>query len=72
MGFGVPIGQWLQGDLKEYLKEHLLSASFSKSDIIRYDVAEKLIADHISLKRNNATQLWTLLMLELWFRQFID
>ena len=72
MGFGVPINHWLRGNLKDYLRENLLSDKFAKRGIIKNEIVKKLVNEHINENRNHSTQLWTLLMLELWFQQFTD
>jgi asparagine synthase (glutamine-hydrolysing) len=72
MGFGVPITHWLRGELKDFLRENLLSEQFAKRGIIDKNAVEKLVNEHISAEKDNVWQLWTLLMLELWFQKFID
>ena len=72
MGFGVPLTHWFRGELKEFLRENLLSEKFFKRGIVRVEVVEKLVEQHIGGERDHVWQLWTLLMLELWFQKFID
>ena len=72
MGFGVPLTHWFRGELKDFLRENLLSEKFAKRGIIRSEVVKKVVAEHINAERDHTFQLWTLLMLELWFQRFID
>lgn len=72
MGFGVPITHWFRGQLKDYLQANLLSDKFAKRGIIKNEVVTKLVNEHLNAERDHVWQLWTLLMLELWFQQFID
>jgi asparagine synthase (glutamine-hydrolysing) len=72
MGFGVPIANWLRGELKDFLRDNLLSEKFAKRGILKQSVAEKMINEHLSGEKDNYNQLWTILMLELWFQRFID
>lgn len=72
MGFGVPIANWLRGELKDFLRDNLLSEKFEKRGILKQDVVEKMINEHLSGEKDNYNQLWTILMLELWFQRFID
>lgn len=72
MGFGVPMAHWFRLQLKDFLCEHLLSERFAKRGIIKSDVVAKLVNEHINAERDHVWQLWTLLMLELWFQRFID
>ena len=72
MGFGVPIGKWFRGEMKDFVRGVLLSEKSLKRGIIKPEIIEKYVHEHISAKRDHAFQLWTLLMLELWFQRFID
>lgn len=72
MGFGVPIANWLRGELKDFLRDNLLSEKFAKRGILKQSEVEKMINEHLSGEKDNYNQLWTILMLELWFQRFID
>jgi asparagine synthase (glutamine-hydrolysing) len=72
MGFGVPIGKWFREDMKDFLKSVLLSERSLKRNIIRPEMIQRLVNEHTTAERDHAFQLWTLLMLELWFQRFID
>lgn len=72
MGFGVPIGKWFRGEMKDFVRDALLSEKARGRGIVRPDVVEKYVTEHIGGERDHSFQLWTLLMLELWFQRFID
>jgi len=72
MGFGVPIGKWFRSEMKDFLKEVLVSERSLKRGIIRPEAIERYVARHIAGENDYSFQLWSLLMLELWFREFID
>jgi asparagine synthase (glutamine-hydrolysing) len=72
MGFGVPIGKWFREDLKNFVQETLLSERALKRNILKPEVVKRYVTEHIEGKKDYAFQLWTLLMLELWFQMFID
>lgn len=72
MGFGVPIEQWFRGELKAYLREHLLDGRFAARNILQPAAVERLIHQHQTGKVSYAYQLWALLMLELWYEQYFD
>lgn len=72
MGFGVPIGSWFRGDMKNFVREILLSEKSLRRNIIKPEILKKYVGDHTSGKSDYAHQIWTLLMLELWFERFID
>ncbi|MBC7899628.1 MAG: asparagine synthase (glutamine-hydrolyzing) [Saprospiraceae bacterium] len=72
MGFGVPIGKWIRGEMKDFVREILLSEKSLKRGIVKPEMLEKYVNEHINAERDHSFQLWTLLMLELWFQRFID
>ncbi len=72
MGFGVPIGKWFREDMKDFVREILLSERSLKRGIVKPEMLERLVNEHMNAERDHAFQLWTLLMLELWFQRFID
>ena len=67
-GFAVPIKQWLQGELRDVLKDHLLSSHAVADGFIRGGAINRLVREHLSGVRDWSHQLWTLLMLEMWWR----
>jgi len=72
MGFGVPIGHWFRGTLQPFVREKLLSEKALRRNLFQPEVVKDLIDQHTEAKKENSAQLWTLLMLELWFERFID
>ncbi len=72
MGFGVPIGKWFRGEMKEFLMEILLSERSLTRGIVKPDVIKRFVVEHTSGERDHSFQLWAFLMLELWFQRFID
>jgi asparagine synthase (glutamine-hydrolysing) len=72
MGFGVPIGNWFRNEMKDFVKDVLLSDEALGRGIVKESVLRNYITEHIDGKQDYTFQIWTLLMLELWFQKFID
>jgi asparagine synthase (glutamine-hydrolysing) len=72
MGFGVPVGKWFRGEMKDFVSDVLLSDTALGRDIIRPEAMTRYVREHTSGERDHQYQLWTLLMMELWFRRFVD
>ena len=72
MGFGVPVGHWFRGKMQPFLREVLLSEKALRRGLFQPDEVRHLIELHVRGERDYSQQLWTLLMLELWFNRFID
>jgi asparagine synthase (glutamine-hydrolysing) len=72
MGFGVPIGHWLRGVMQPFLRETLLAEKALARGFFKPEAVTRMVELHTRGERDYAHQLWTLLMLELWFQRFID
>lgn len=72
MGFGVPIGHWFRGRMQPFLREVVLSEKALRRGLFKPEAVRQLIELHTRGERDYSHQLWTLLMLELWFNRFID
>lgn len=70
MGFGVPVGDWFRGPLRELLEDALLSEQARRRGIFASTALRTLVADHIEGRAEHSNRLWSLLMLELWLREF--
>ena len=69
MGFGVPLSLWFRGALRAFLWDHLTSVEFAGRGIVSPEFVQQMLQEHDSGRRDNSHWLWSLLMLELWFRQ---
>ncbi len=69
MGFGVPLDIWFRTSLREFVHDHLTSSSFLNRGIVSPKFVRYLLDEHERGRRINTLQLWSMLMLELWFRQ---
>jgi asparagine synthase (glutamine-hydrolysing) len=72
MGFGVPIDEWLRAELRPLAYDTLLSPSARQRGLFQPDYVTTLLDEHCSGARDHHYRLWALLMLELWFRMWID
>jgi asparagine synthase (glutamine-hydrolysing) len=72
MGFGCPVDHWLRAELKDMAYDVLLSDSATQRDIFRKHYVKQLLDEHMSGATSHHTRLWALLMLELWFRMWVD
>jgi asparagine synthase (glutamine-hydrolysing) len=72
MGFGVPLGDWFRGSLREFLWDHLTAPRFLERGIISAPFVRHLLEEHQSGRRENQQWLWSLLMLEMWWERMGD
>jgi asparagine synthase (glutamine-hydrolysing) len=71
-GFTAPIGEWLRGPLKAMASELLLDGRLKDRGLFAPPAVARLWHEHQQGLRDHRHRLWSLLMLELWFRQFAD
>jgi asparagine synthase (glutamine-hydrolysing) len=71
-GFGVPVGEWFRGPLKDFLADALQSARARQRGYFRPRFVDRLMAEHMSGRRDHTARLWALLMFELWHRRYLD
>ena len=71
MGFGVPILEWLRKDLNTYARQMVLGGEASRK-YLNLSYLEKIWNEHQRSIRNWSTQLWGILMLNLWYKKFIN
>jgi asparagine synthase (glutamine-hydrolysing) len=71
-GFGVPLGRWFREDLRELSSDLLLDGTARGRGLFRAAEVERLLAEHVGGRRDHGHRLWTLVMLELWHRFYVD
>ena len=69
MGFAVPILEWLRGDLKGYAREKILDGKATRVFLQR-NYLERLWNQHQIGIRDRSRELWTVMMLNLWYDRF--
>jgi asparagine synthase (glutamine-hydrolysing) len=69
MGFIVPLADWLHGGLAT---DVLLDPRALERGLFREDRLRALVSEHEEGAGGHEYRIWTLLMLELWFRTYID
>ncbi len=71
-GFGVPIEQWINQQLRDRVHETLTEPRTRQRGYIEPRYVKVLLDEHERGRRDHATELWALFMLELWHRTFVD
>jgi asparagine synthase (glutamine-hydrolysing) len=71
-GFGVPMERWINSELKNEIQDVVTSARSLGRGYFNRNQIDLLFKEHHRGRRDHSMQLWTLFMLELWQRQFVD
>jgi asparagine synthase (glutamine-hydrolysing) len=71
-GFEAPIGEWLRGPLAPMAEGLLSDGRLRDRGVFNDREVTRLWTEHRDGRADHRHRLWQLMMLELWFRQFID
>jgi len=71
-GFAAPIGEWLRGPLAPMVDDLLIDGRMNDRGLFNARTVERLWREHRDGRLDHRHRLWSLVMLELWFRQFVD
>ena len=66
MGFGVPMGAWLRGPLKDWAEELLSEKRLKETGLVAVAPVRQLWADHLAGNYNYQIPLWSTLMFQAW------
>ena len=65
-GFGIPMKDWLKGQLKEWAMELLDESNLKKHGILNYKKVSKLWNEHLDGQRDWSNKIWIILMFQAW------
>ena len=65
-GFGVPLGQWLRGPLKEWASALLDPASLARHGVFTPELVQAKWQSHLAGQHDWSAHLWGVLMTQAW------
>jgi asparagine synthase (glutamine-hydrolysing) len=71
-GFMIPLNRWLRDDLRGLVDTLLAPEQVRARGLFRPEAVAQLRSEHAAGARTHGDRLWTLLMLELWMREYLD
>ncbi len=71
LGLNPPSGMWLKNDLQGLVSSYLSKESV-ESRGMNFEFVSELLKEHSSGKRDRSLFLWSLIVLEEWFRQNLN
>jgi asparagine synthase (glutamine-hydrolysing) len=71
-GFALPVGRWFRHELRQVAYDVLLDSTTLARCIFDGQAIRTMLDEHTSGRANHWPRIWELLMLELWFRTYVD
>jgi len=71
-GFGAPIRAWLRGPLRPMVEDLLCEETIRRRGLFKPEEVRRIIEANLSGREDYSLQVFQLLILELWQRQFMD
>ncbi len=72
MGFGIPIGAWLQKDLKPFVDNYFDESFILKQGIFNYNEVQRIKKLFYTGRIERAEKIWYLLMFQMWYDRWIN
>lgn len=70
-GFVGPTTKWLNNDLREYVLNCLSKDNLDKHGYLNSNTVEKILSDHFSGKQIYDKLIWSMVMFQKWFNNYI-
>jgi asparagine synthase (glutamine-hydrolysing) len=70
-GFGVPIGHWFRGSMRDVFGDVLRSSATRQRGYFNAAFVDRLLDEHLAGRRDHSLRLWQLVVFELWHRQHV-
>jgi asparagine synthase (glutamine-hydrolysing) len=70
-GFIMPVNEWLIGSLKGYVRATLAPERLARHGLFHPDAIGQMVDAHYSGAANRGNQIWNLLMLQLWWEEYV-
>lgn len=71
-GFGIPIAQWLNSELKPFVEQFLNADFVRKQEIFHVEEIEKIKTAFYNGKTERAETIWYMLMFQMWYDKWIN
>jgi asparagine synthase (glutamine-hydrolysing) len=72
MGFGIPVMNWLQDELKKFVDLYLDEDFISKQNIFNNNEIQRIKKSFYNGKVERAEKIWYLLMFQLWYDKWMN
>jgi len=70
IGFDIPLGAWLRGDLKPFILEVLSPQNLSRHGFFNQAYIEKKLREHLRGQHNHRQLLWPIIIFQFWYDRY--
>jgi asparagine synthase (glutamine-hydrolysing) len=71
-GFGLPVDQWINKQLRGRIRETLTQSQVRQRGYLDPAYVAVLLDEHERGRRDHSMAVWALFMFELWYREYMD
>jgi asparagine synthase (glutamine-hydrolysing) len=71
-GFGVPIGEWLRGPLREWAEDLLSESQLARVGLLEPAPVREKLRQHLAGTHDWTPKLWSALMLQAWAGRYLS
>ena len=72
MGFGIPIADWLQIELKPFVDQYFDETFIQKQDIFNFKEVDRIKRSFYQGRVERAEKIWYLLMFQMWYDKWMN
>ena len=71
IGFDIPLGVWIQNELKDFVSDILSPAHLKRHGFFSADYVQTLLKQHFHGDHNHRQRLWPLIIFQFWYDQYM-
>ncbi len=71
MGFAIPIGKWMQNDLRDLVETYICQEKIEQQGIFEWSEVNALKTTFLNGKTEYELKIWYLLMFEMWWEKWM-
>jgi asparagine synthase (glutamine-hydrolysing) len=71
-GFDSPMTKWLQTDLKPFVLDVLSNKNLSKHGLFNQEAVNTILSEHFSRVEIHDKLIWSILIFQKWYDQYIE
>jgi asparagine synthase (glutamine-hydrolysing) len=70
-GFNMPVAYWLNTDLRPLLMDMNSHTFIKEQGLFNHEFVDTLISEHFLQQKDNRKLLWTILMFQIWYKNYM-